>query len=119
MHRPERIAQPRLGACNTPSPTSRALGHSGVEDQAHSTPLLTGSAQGKIIAARPEIAPEAFVEQHRNSSPSANSSATERSGAGSAVGGIPERRLSEGVEIIAQADEWLALLGMGEIDAVR
>ena len=33
--------------------------------------------------------------------------------------GIPERRLSEGVEVIAQADERLALLGIGEIDAVQ
>ena len=32
---------------------------------------------------------------------------------------VPERRLSEGVEVIAQADERLALLGMGEIDAVQ
>ena len=32
---------------------------------------------------------------------------------------VPECRLSEGVEVIAQADEWLALLGIGEIDAVQ
>ena len=32
---------------------------------------------------------------------------------------VPERRLSEGVEVIAQADERLALLGIGQIDAVQ
>jgi hypothetical protein len=35
------------------------------------------------------------------------------------VDGRPEHRLSEGVEVIAQADERLALLGIGEIDAVQ